>query len=255
MMKPKLLLLCATILCCSSFIGLAGCSSKEKVGSSQADVQQPAIQEPQKQESPPAVPATVDKQGDPVVPNPLDILVLVNKKRHLTSDYVPPDLVEPQIPFSFTGNSPKKTMRQEAARDIEKLFNAAKTDGIDLVAQSGYRSYTTQKQIYTEAYKQQGEQANQYSAQPGQSEHQTGLAMDVTSHAMGFQLEPSFADTKEGKWLAQNAAAYGFIIRYPKGKESITGYSYEPWHIRYVGVKIAQDLSAKGLTLEEYFSK
>ncbi len=99
------------------------------------------------------------------------------------------------------------------------------------------------------------EVANKTVAYPGQSEHQTGLAMDVSSHKMGFKLHQSFGETIEGIWLANNAPKFGFIIRYPKGKEHITGYKYEPWHLRYVGVQVAEEIAQKGITLEEYLSE
>ncbi|OXS53143.1 hypothetical protein B1A99_30545 [Cohnella sp. CIP 111063] len=197
-----------------------------------------------------------DKKGAAVITNASSLYVLVNKKRNLPSDYAPGDLVVPNVPFSFSGDSPKKQMRKEAAKALEKLFKAAKDDGIELKAVSGYRSYATQKSIFESNVKRKGEEvANRTSARPGQSEHQTGLAMDVSSASASYALEESFGDTKEGKWLSKNAADYGFIIRYPKGKESITGYSYEPWHVRYVGETIAQDVANKKTTLEQYFEE
>lgn len=258
----KRLLFFSALLILTSFFGLLGCSEEnEKTNPNQQ--QTPTVEKP-KQETPkneqpkqetPSAPATVEKNGDRLVPNPNDILVLVNKKRHLPSDYVPPDLIEPHVTFSFSGQSPKKTMRQEAAKALEKLFEASQAEGMDIVAQSGYRSYSTQKQIYAANFRQMGESANQYSAQAGQSEHQTGLAMDVTCSEIGFSLEDEFGNTKEGKWLSKNCARFGFIIRYQKGKEGITGYAYEPWHIRYVGEKAAQEIMEKGITLEEYLSR
>ena len=93
---------------------------------------------------------------------------------------------------------------------------------------------------------------NQYVAKPGTSEHQTGLALDVSSPEVDYELEEIFAETPEGKWLAVYAPMFGFILRYPKGKENITGYAYEPWHIRYVGKSLSLYLSLTGMTLEEY---
>ena len=119
---------------------------------------------------------------------------------------------------------------------------------------SGYRSYATQNAIYQAKLKAAGlEYTSKYVAYPGQSEHQTGLAMDVTNEA-GVQkpLTQDFGQSKEGKWLQANAHVYGFIIRYPAGKEGITGYNYEPWHIRYVGPDVAKIIQAQDLTLEEY---
>lgn len=127
--------------------------------------------------------------------------------------------------------------------------------GIELAAVSGFRSYERQAAIFANAVQRKGEvEANRVSARPGQSEHQTGLAMDVSSASVGYALVEAFGETVEGKWLAQNAPKYGFIIRYPKGKEHITGYRYEPWHLRYVGVEHAMKISQRGLTLEEYLN-
>jgi D-alanyl-D-alanine carboxypeptidase len=197
------------------------------------------------------------EDGAMEVTNMLDTLVVVNKQRNLKSDYEPPDLVQPNIPFSFEGKSPKKLMRKEAARALEKLFAQAKQENIDLVGQSAYRDYKTQKAIFNRLIKKYGspEEANKVSAHPGQSEHQTGLAIDVTSKRVGYTLEQNFGETPEGKWLAANAPKHGFIIRYPKGKEDVTGYSYEPWHIRYVGKEVAEEIARKNITLEEYLSQ
>ncbi|MCK4259448.1 MAG: M15 family metallopeptidase [Halanaerobiales bacterium] len=188
------------------------------------------------------------------VPNITDILLLANKEHHLPSDYKPTDLVQPNIPFLFKEDLPKKLMRKEAALALEELFNSAKKDTIKLFGVSGYRSYYRQKQIFDYKAQRLGEEvANKTVAYPGQSEHQTGLAMDVSNQKMGFKLHQSFGNTREGIWIANNAPKFGFIIRYPKGKEHITGYKYEPWHLRYVGIQVAQEIAQKGITLEEYF--
>jgi LAS superfamily LD-carboxypeptidase LdcB len=145
-------------------------------------------------------------------------------------------------------------MRYNAAKALEKLFSAASDAGYKLYGVSGYRSYATQKAIFDKRAAERGEEvANKTSARPGQSEHQTGLAMDISSKAVDYRLVTSFGDTAEGKWVKKNAHRFGFIIRYPKGKETITGYSYEPWHLRYVGITAAKYIYEHGLTLEEYF--
>lgn len=183
----------------------------------------------------------------------LSNLVLVNKSHELPAGFVPGDLVVPDVRFAFSEDLPKKQMRQEAAQALELLFQKAEEDGIDLAAVSGFRSYDRQAAIFASAAQRVGEvEANRVSARPGQSEHQTGLAMDVSSASVGYQLVESFGEMPEGQWLAANAPAYGFIIRYPAGKESITGYRYEPWHIRYVGVEHATRISQREITLEEY---
>lgn len=204
----------------------------------------------------PAQTIAKNAEGLAVVNNATSLLVLVDKKRNLPSDYVPEDLVVPDVKFSFSGENEKKYMRKEAADALEELFAGAKEDGIELTAVSGYRSYKRQKAIFdSNAQKKGADVANQTSAVPGQSEHQTGLAMDVSSASAKYELETTFGDTKEGKWLASHAHEYGFIIRYPEGKEAITGYTYEPWHVRFVGKDVAQAVYDSGLTLEEFMEQ
>lgn len=194
--------------------------------------------------------------GKNIVTNETDMAVMVNKKRGLPDDYEPSDLTEPQVEFSFSGKSEKKLLRKEAAQALEQLFQLAAEDGIKLYGVSGYRSKATQTTIYNYNVKTQGqEEADKVSAKPGFSEHQTGLAIDVSSRSANFALEEVFGSTEEGKWLAEHAHEAGFIIRYLKGKEHITGYSYEPWHIRYVGVDMAKEIYDNGWTLEEYFQE
>ena len=194
------------------------------------------------------------KDAIAVVTNPSSLYVLVNKKRNLPSDYVPDDLVVPGVPFSFSGDSPKKQMRKEAAAALEKLVAGAKADGITLKAVSGYRSYKTQKSLFDSYAKKDGiEAANRYSAHPGQSEHQTGLTMDISGASVNYALTADLGKAKEGIWLAEHASEYGFIVRYPDGKEDITGYTYEPWHIRYIGADAAKAVIESELTLEQYF--
>lgn len=139
-------------------------------------------------------------------------------------------------------------LTKECSSAFSKMKKAAARDGVNLFIVSGYRSYDTQKRIYNNYVAKDGKAlADTYSARPGTSEHQTGLAMDLNS------LKSSFANTKEGKWLQKNAYKYGFIIRYPKGKQNITGYVYEPWHVRYVGADRAKRIYKSGLCLEEYY--
>ncbi|MFN2745717.1 MULTISPECIES: D-Ala-D-Ala carboxypeptidase VanY [unclassified Bacillus (in: firmicutes)] len=194
--------------------------------------------------------------GLPTIQNSDNILALVNKDYALPGDYAPADLTVPDVEFSFTEDIDKRYIRKEAAEALEKMFNAAKKDGFELVAVSGYRSYDRQKVIYDNEVSQKGEEkAKEAVAYPGQSEHQTGLAMDISSRSNGFALNEDFGNTKDGKWVEENAYKYGFIIRYPKNKEDITKYKYEPWHLRYVGKKAAKVIKEHDLTLEEYFEK
>ena len=136
------------------------------------------------------------------------------------------------------------------------LFAEAKKEKFNLIARSGYRSYQTQKALYNNNVASKGQaHADKYSAKPGKSEHQTGLSIDITCAAVNFQLTSGFGETKEGLWVKENAHKFGFIIRYPIGKESIVGYAYEPWHLRYLGVELSTKIFDSGLTMEEYFSQ
>ncbi|OCT12710.1 peptidase M15 [Paenibacillus pectinilyticus] len=189
-----------------------------------------------------------------VVAKPESVTVLVNKQNSLPSSYEPADLVYPNIPFTFAEKIEKRKMRQVAATAIEKLFAGAEKDGIHLAGVSAYRSYATQKSVFQSYVKKDGEEkAKTYSAVPGTSEHETGLAIDVTGSNGKCAAEDCFGGTKEAVWLEKHAADYGFIIRYPQGKAAITGYQYEPWHIRYVGTDVSKEIQAKSLTMEEFY--
>ena len=147
-------------------------------------------------------------------------------------------------------------MRKRAAAALEQLFAAALKKNYRLCGVSAYRSYKRQDQIYRNNIKNKGElRTNQVSAMPGSSEHQTGLAIDVSCDSVDCTLEESFGRTPEGKWLKKNCHKYGFIIRYPHWRERVTGYTYEPWHIRYVGKNLAEYIYQKKLTLEEYYQQ
>ncbi|AXN37237.1 D-alanyl-D-alanine carboxypeptidase family protein [Peribacillus butanolivorans] len=189
-----------------------------------------------------------------VVAKPESIPVLVNKKNKLPENYVPKDLVYTSIPFTFKEKTEKRKMRSEAAVAISKLFTESKKQGVSLLGVSAYRSHATQVALFDSYVKRDGyAKAITYSALPGTSEHETGLAIDVTGGNGKCAAQDCFGGTKEAKWLQAHADDYGFIIRYPKGKESVTGYKYEPWHLRYVGKSIAQTIMSQGITLEEYY--
>jgi hypothetical protein len=156
-----------------------------------------------------------------------DILI-VNKSIPLPSNY---------------GNG----LRPELSRAFSKMRAAARADGVSLNIISGFRSYASQAAIYPAKIRQYGyDMAQLRSARPGHSEHQTGLAIDVNS------ISQAWGETRAGRWVARYGHRYGFIVRYPKGKTSVTGYAYEPWHLRYVGVSTATHLYTSGLTLDEY---
>lgn len=184
------------------------------------------------------------------------ITFLVNREYPLPDTFVPKNLTTPDVLFPFSDTSiDKAKMTPEAGKALARLFDAAYEEaGLTLYGVSAYRSYARQYTIYATNLVTQGiAHANRYSAAPGRSEHQTGLAIDISCASEGFGLEDSFADTPEGIWVAQNAHRFGFILRYPKEKEQITGYNYEPWHIRYVGTELAGHLYETGLTLDEYY--
>ena len=184
--------------------------------------------------------------------NPEDLLILVNKQNRAPS--VPLTLVKPNVTPTREAIAENIYMRPEAAKALEELFAGAADAGLTLYATSGYRSYSTQKAIFERKAAERGEKvANMSSAKPGYSEHQTGLAMDVEGETTtGSGLVEAFGDSPEGIWLAEHCHEYGYIIRYQRGTTDITGYIYEPWHIRYVGPEAAQEITELGVTLEEY---
>ncbi len=173
-------------------------------------------------------------------------LMLVNKYYYLTENYTPSDLIMLTSKYNTGVNS---QMRKEASEAFMKMSDAATLDNIVIKNASGYRSYKYQVNLYDKYVTRDGKKAaDTYSARPGFSEHQTGLVSDINT------IDNSFENTDAFKWLQKNADKYGFILRFPKDKEDITGYQYEPWHYRYVGVDIAKQIKAENLTLEEYYA-
>ena len=159
----------------------------------------------------------------------VDGILIANKTYSLPRDYAPGGLTP------------------DCQTALDAMCAGAAEDGLSIYPISTYRSYEYQEGLYNRYVERDGkEEADRYSARPGHSEHQTGLAIDLNS------LEYAFADTPEGRWIAAHCHEYGFILRYPEGKEEITGYRYEPWHVRYLGVENAGKVAASGLTLEEY---
>lgn len=179
-----------------------------------------------------------------------DYTILVNKTNVLRSNYTPKNLVKLNIEFLSDTSNESRCMEKKAADSLEDLVTTAKKENIILIGSSAYRSYKSQLRILKEETDKKGvDYADKYVAKPGQSEHQSGLAIDVTNRVRCFDKT-----SKEAQWLANNAYKFGFILRYPDGKEDITGYNYEPWHIRYVGKDIAKEIYMKNITLEEYLS-
>lgn len=183
-----------------------------------------------------------------------DFTLLVNRTHPLCPSFIPEELCICHFPFCADLNEEKRLLCLSAAAAAGRLFDYGKSFGHHLYGISGYRSYQTQEKLYQKRVSISSEtEADRYVARPGCSEHQTGLALDVSAPSSDLALEESFAETPEGKWLGIYAPMFGFIIRYPKGKEAVTGYAYEPWHIRYVGKSLSLYLALTGLTLEEYY--
>lgn len=188
--------------------------------------------------------------------DPLSPWLVVNKQRPLVpKTYVPPDLRAPTMPLKWAATAEAMQLRDQAASALETLVAEAKQQGIELQLLSGYRSYATQTTIYDSEVRGFGQAiADQESARPGYSEHQTGWAADLGATDGTCDIQACFADTPEGQWLAANAHAYGFVIRYAPNKTSVTGYVYEPWHLRYVGTVLSEEMHRTDIqTLEEFF--
>ena len=180
--------------------------------------------------------------------------ILVNKENLLSKDYVPEDLVEIHEPM---GSKLDKTYINRLNRVAYNAFKDMQKDalkgGYEIFIDSSYRSYDYQKKVFDDVVAKKGkEHAQRFVAPAGGSEHQTGLAFDVIFRRNGKMIEEQKEDDAEIRWLFANAHKYGFILRFPKGKEYITGFNFEPWHFRYVGQKVAEEIFVAGITLEEY---
>ena len=189
--------------------------------------------------------------------DPASPWIIVNKSRQLNpKSYAPSDLVVPGIQLRSNITSTEKYVRADAAKALESMATSAKQQGLGLNLQSGYRSYAFQVSLYNRYVQQQGQAvADTQSARPGYSEHQTGWAADLGSVAHPeCDVEDCFGTTQEGKWLVDNAYKFGFVIRYEQGNDNVTGYIYEPWHVRYVGSALATEIHNQGSpTLETFF--
>jgi D-alanyl-D-alanine carboxypeptidase len=202
-------------------------------------------------------PAKATSLAGPSLTDPVSRWVVVNKQRALNPiQYVPTDLVAPRF-GALNANPYGLKLRKEASTASYRLAMAMRAEGAgSMVIQSGYRSFAEQKVIYDRQVAIYGLKAGEaLAARPGYSEHQTGWAMDVSARGQGCQIRVCFGKTKAGSWLVANAYKYGFIIRYPAFATPVTGYQYEPWHLRYVGKPLAKAMhDAKVSTLEKYFS-
>lgn len=179
-------------------------------------------------------------------------LILANKTHKLREDYEPSDLVKPNVTMRYY----ECMLREEAAKKLEEMVNKASEEGLFIGLISGYRSYSYQVDLYNSYVSNHGQEyTDTFSSRPGYSDHQTGLAVDLCGEDINYDLSTEFENTSEGKWLHEHAHEYGFIMRYPKGKDDITGYSYEPWHFRYIGEEYATAIyeTDEWYTFEEYF--
>ncbi len=188
-----------------------------------------------------------------IATSPSSLTAVINKVRRLPSDYVPANLTSITVSSNHSGDN--NLIRADILPYIEQMFNDASVENINLVITSAYRSYVTQEQLFNNYVAADSyENAIKYSAFPGASEHQTGLAIDIGEINGQFDnFSTEFGEGNAGIWLANNAHKYGFILRYPLGSEEITTYQYEPWHFRFVGVELATYIYDSNLTMEEFF--
>lgn len=184
---------------------------------------------------------------DPLVIDEFDDYVLVNKHRQLSSAYIPDDLVT--IDDEYVKSEGEIQIERNVAKAFYDMAKAAKKDGMELMVSSGYRSYKDQEEVTNTYLKLYGQNyVDNYVAKPGFSEHQTAMSLDIASKSVS-----TFVNSDEYVWMMDNAYKYGFILRYPKSKEDITGYKCEAWHYRYVGKKIAKYIKENNITYDEYY--
>lgn len=202
----------------------------------------------------PVAPPAFDKQARSIT-DPTSPWVVANKQRPLSPVDFVPTVAAPAMRLRLSAGTPEMQVATQALPELERLAKDADAAGLPLMLASGYRSYATQVAVYANEVRNYGQtQADRQSARPGHSEHQTGLAIDLAPASGKCMIEECFGNLPEGQWLAAHAHEYGFIIRYAQGKEAITGYLYEPWHLRFVGVELAAEIQKGGSpTLEEFF--
>jgi zinc D-Ala-D-Ala carboxypeptidase len=209
------------------------------------------VQRPVPTPSPTATGLAFDRAAQSI-DDPASTWVVVNKARPLNPiGFVPPSLVYPAV--AYVNQQP---MRPEVAQALVSMFRAGKAEaGLDFSVQSAYRSFESQTNVYDDDVARHGQPyADTDTARPGHSEHQTGLAVDISAVPATCSLDACFAQTPQGEWLAANAWRFGFLLRYPADKVAVTGFTFEPWHYRYVGVPLATELHTTGVTtLEEFF--
>lgn len=239
---------------------LTGCAAGAGSGKAAAEphrrsTSRPSTHAPSPRPTPTVVPTATAAGFDMAaqsIDDPASTWVVVNKARALHPlDYAPSDLDYPDV--TYVNRQP---MRHEVADALVRMFHAGDEEaGLHFSVQSAYRSFDSQTRVYDDDVHRNGQAyADTDTARPGHSEHQTGLAVDISAVPAQCSLAACFADTAQGKWLAANAWRFGFLLRYPADKEAVTGFTFEPWHYRYVGAPLAARLHATGVTtLEEFF--
>lgn len=251
----------AALTIAASVLALAGCAPEPDEGA-MSTAPAPSAPPESRAAAETSAPAGSDASADPPeapefdrsahsLDDPMSLWVVTNKQRALQpADFAPTDLVRPE----GVENEFDQPLREPAARAVEALVGAAAAEGLDVRIISAYRDYSTQAALYDGYVARDGQEAaDTYSARPGHSEHQTGLAVDFDDSGACY-LAACFGQTPAGVWLAEHAAEYGFVVRYPDGKEHVTGFMPEPWHFRFVGTDLAQHLRDSGVsTLEEFF--
>ena len=243
------LLIVAIVLVLAVTAVIAGSMIKGKQETEVSTSQQTSVQQDseKKEEK-----TKIDPDKDDRFFNTDSDLIIANKKHKLPDGYVPSDLVSLTVTTAYGDVQ----LKQEAADAIAEMFAAANNEGIYPVVTTAYRSEDFQSQLYYGYVEKDGQEAaDTYSSRPGYSDHQTGLAADISCDEIGYELDTSFEDTAEGQWLARHAHEYGFVMRYPQGKQDVTGYTYEPWHFRYIGVQNATDVYETDVdeSIEEYY--
>jgi D-alanyl-D-alanine carboxypeptidase len=233
----------AGTVACSAGGPTATLSSKPAAGS---------LQTPTPSPTPTPTPIPTFDKARLSIDDPTSVWVVSNKLRPLNPiDYVPADLVTVKVRAISNGQ-----MRQAAATGLETMFSAAAAEGAgQLQIQNAYRSYATQLRVHSRLVASLGTaKADAQSARAGYSEHQTGLAVDIAAYPSKCDIAACFSTTTQGQWLAANSWRFGFILRYPADKSAVTGYIFEPWHFRYIGVELSTEMHTTGLTtLEEFF--
>ncbi|MFE5670120.1 M15 family metallopeptidase [Agromyces sp. NPDC056523] len=220
-----------------------GDADPEASASASATTPSPTPHRPSPVATPTPAPVPTFDRAARSIDDPDSIWVVVDKLRPLQPmDYAPGDLVSVPVPHTW-----EPMLRREASDAVVAMFAAARSEaGLALASNSAYRSYAAQQNVYV------GD--DELTARPGFSEHQTGLSIDIGPESGTCVLEVCFADTPEGKWLRDNAYRFGFLLRYPADKQPVTGYQFEPWHFRYIGVELAAEMRTTGVTtLEEFF--